>query len=159
MPNHPTRHCDSDDIDNQNSGSSPEADLRTTRVATSDIVVGTNVPTLATHSPATNEPICTLCGSPVVFSNASANADSNAATDTAASDDSIPMSYDSFNNMIYFLACIFNHAVSDVLINNYWVLLRHHSALHLRTKAYQIARTSRCFPLPCDFIDNAEVKS
>lgn len=124
-----------------------------TRVATKEKVVGTYP--IGVQSPETSELIDTTCGCPVNFSNESANALSMSAMDTAASDDSIPMSYDSFKNLICFLAVIFNREPNKLLVDCYWTVLRQCDAAHLRAKAYQIAKTGSSFPLPKDFLEEA----
>lgn len=110
------------------------------------------------HGAATSDSTLTECGNPVNSSSALANAFSICATDTAASDASIPMDRDSFKRMIHFLMVIFNRQMSDfeMVEECYWHVLKDYDGKHLRNVAYQIGKYGKSFPLPCAFATSDE---
>lgn len=137
-------------------GSTPGGSGLDTRCTVNDIVA--EVKSTGLQGPATNDSTLTECGNPVNSSSALANAFSICATDTAASDDSIPMDRDSFKRMIHFLMVIFNRPMVDfeMVEECYWHVLKDCDSQHLRKVAYQIGKYGKSFPFPCIFTTSDE---
>lgn len=137
--------------DQNGSGSTPGGSGLDTRCTVNDIVA--EVKSTGLQGPATSDSTLTECGKPVNSSSVLANASSICATDTAASDDSIPMDRDSFKRMIHFLMVIFAGDMTRFEITEecYWRVLKDYDAQHLRERAYQIGKMGDHFPLPREF--------